>query len=399
MSDRGVRDSAGTPWQGRRSAALVVLGIVLVALVHHTRSGTSDAGSVELGQDIPRRRQRTVHGYFWAWPLTVSTAEDIARSFAHNLSCWPGLVDGLVVINAVKSRVVIASDNKGLSYLLVEPVHANTTAPLQGVPPPALTAVWDEAGRQGIKLYGGLGMLPTNWSYVGSSPSYPWHSPAREWFVVDPYHEDFTWRSLAPTVESIVRSCRELGLSGIVVNDECGWWKPRSSQSDFEAFIAYADALANALHSHGLELHVTMAIPYELGTSLEEIKLLLHRSSVDRFVFMDPYWGTLHYAETHITNWSAPYSYHGEGGIGSKYAPLVWNHPVEQFGENFLCGYTGLFCSQPRPMTSLLEFIGSNTSVDDLWLWVFPGAMQWDQRGFISDVRDWKAAQSPKYLP
>ena len=129
-----------------------------------------------------------------------------------------------------------------------------------------------------------------------------------------------------------VRSCRELGLQGIAVNDETGGWKPRRNQRDFEAFVRYADALADALHGHGLELFVTMAIPSEMGTSLEEVKLLLHESSVDRWLFMDPYWGDLKYVEAHIRNWSAPYAYHGPGGIGAKYAPIVWNHPEHQFG-------------------------------------------------------------------
>ena len=89
------------------------------------------------------------------------------------------------------------------------------------MPPPELAALWQEAGKQGMKLYGGLGMLPTNWSYVGpnasahnydavSNPSYPWHAPAREWFQVDVYHKDFVWRSLDPTVHSIVAACADV---------------------------------------------------------------------------------------------------------------------------------------------------------------------------------------------
>jgi hypothetical protein len=41
-------------------------------------------------------------------------------------------------------------------------------------------------------------------------------------------------------------------------------------------------------------------------------------------------------------------------------------------------------------MRSLLRYIGANTTVDDLWLWVFPEAMQ--QPEFMADVRDWKRA-------
>jgi len=358
---------------------------------------SGDVGLVAQGE----RQRRQVHGYFWATDpdrkgtANASAAARIAQGFARNLSEHPGLIDGLIVVHALRTRVVIDSDDAGLSYMLVEPLHADPANSLRGIPPPALAALWREARRQGIKLYGGLGMLPAKLSYTGpnasapnykrvSRPQFPWHDTphhhSSEWFQVDVYHEDFLWRSLQPTADSVVRSCRELGLSGIAVNDETGGWKPRRSQRDLEAFVWYANALADALHEHGLELFVTMAIPDEMGTSLEEVKLLLHESSVDRWLFMDPYWGDLDYIEKHIHNWSAPYAPHGPSGIGAKYAPILWNHPEHQFGAKA----TG------QPMRSLLRYIGANTSVDNLWLWVFPEAIQ--QPEFVADVRDWKLA-------
>ena len=42
-------------------------------------------------------------------------------------------------------------------------------------------------------------------------------------------------------------------------------------------------------------------------------------------------------------------------------------------------------------MRSLLEFVGANTSVEDLWVWGFPEAMR--SRAFISDVCAWKDAR------
>jgi hypothetical protein len=346
---------------------------------------------------------RRVHGYFWAYvrgeqgkeTANASAAKLIAHSFVRNLTQSRGLIDGLVVVRAVKNRVVVNHEDARLSYVLIEPNYVEPVARLhgasKGVPPPELQELWEYAATHGIKLYGGLGLLPTNWSYVGpnesapnyddiSNPSYPWHEPSREWFQVDVYHPDFEWRSLAPTVDSIVRTCRELDLSGIVVNDEAGWWKPRSSQRDFEAFVFYADRLAEALHTHGLELYVTMALPHEMDTSVEEIKTMLHQSPVDRWVFMDPYWGTLNHTEAHVANWSRPYSYHGRSGIGNKYAPLIWNHPAAQFGTN-----------STKPMAQLLEYIGVETRVDDLWIWDLPSAIL--SPSFVSHVLDWKFAR------
>lgn len=183
-------------------------------------AGASEAASTD----------RQLHGYFWAvngsGSASANLSQHLATVFAGKLREHRGLLDGLVVVGAVRSRVVIAADDPRLSYLLLEPVY--TVAPNKGVWPPAsnkgvrppeLQPLWDEARRQGMELFGALAMVPTNWSFVGpnasapefkdiSNPSYPWHKPAREWFRVDVYHEDFARRSLQPTVDSIVRSCR-----------------------------------------------------------------------------------------------------------------------------------------------------------------------------------------------
>ena len=115
------------------------------------------AGLVSEGE----HQRRQVHGYFWATDpdgrgsANASAAEGIAREFARSLSEHPGLLDALVVVHAVRTRVVIDSDDAALSYMLVEPLHTDPADSLRGIPPPALDALWREARRQGIKLYGG----------------------------------------------------------------------------------------------------------------------------------------------------------------------------------------------------------------------------------------------------
>lgn len=78
------------------------------------------------------------------------------------------------------------------------------------------------------------------------------------------------------TVDSIVWSCLDVGMAGIAINDKCGWWRHRSSQRDFEAFVRYVDMLADAMHKQNLELFATHVIPYEMGMPEAELKGLLH---------------------------------------------------------------------------------------------------------------------------
>jgi hypothetical protein len=170
----------------------------------------------------------------------------------------------------------------------------------------------------------------------------------------------------------------------VSINDESGWWKPRSSRRDLVAFVRYVSMLAHELHKYNLKLFVTMALPYEMGVPEEDLKRLLHDSAVDRWLFMDPYWGTVAHTEEHLRNWSAPYVHSGLGGIGHKYSPILWNHPAEQFGSN-----------SPRPMEKIVECIAVNTSIHDVWVWGFPQVL--DATRFISALANWKFGSGERH--
>ena len=153
-----------------------------------------------------------------------------------------------------------------------------------------LAPVLSECRTQGLEVWGALGGVPSLWTHA-TDPIYPWvQNPRENHFVVDPRDTNFP-RVIAACAQSAAAVAAEYNLTGFVFNDEAAFFKPRRADPDMLFYQQFLDALADAMHAHGLKLSATIACMDEIGPVAVDIRKRMAASPVDSFPAMDTCYG------------------------------------------------------------------------------------------------------------
>ena len=307
---------------------------------------------------------RKVRAWLFAYPYDQAQAmvEQTVKGLRENA----GLIDGIVPVGLTNLKVVGGTHPAAPEVL----VDVNTENALG-----LLAPVLSECRTQGLEVWGALGGVPSLWTHA-TDPIYPWvQNPRENYFVVDPRDTNFP-RVIAACAQSAAAVAAEYNLTGFVFNDEAAFFKPRRADPDMLFYQQFLDALADAMHAHGLKLSATIACMDEIGPVAVDIRKRMAASPVDSFPAMDTYYGDFAHFQNRVSYYAPSMR---------NYAPAFWPFsqklPLDRAREQFD------YLSE--------DALTGGRCPSEIWLWVLPEVFTTPAcAGFLLALYEWKFART-----